>query len=349
MSANKLDLRAILAVLVALIMCGTSVRAGDILVYNGEGGLTVPFNNFGSATGKTVQILQALPQDLLPFDCVVLPLNGWFGGPPLFSAATLEALNGYVNGGGRIIAQAEWYPYAGVAIAVMNGLATNLGADLFVVPDAIDAGFHTTNNIDPSPFTVGVNSIRYAFTSGVSVLVGPHAHSLVRTIDGTTFIGVDKIGSGVFVLSGDGNVFSDQNDTGYIVEDNGTLAANICDQASFAIEVTIDIKPGSSPNSINPFSSGVLPVAILTTDVFDALQVDITTMVFGPDGAGIPHQQGHVEDVDDDGDLDLIAFFRTQQTGIACGDTEATLGGETFAGDPVSGSDTINTVGKSCE
>lgn len=39
------------------------------------------------------------------------------------------------------------------------------------------------------------------------------------------------------------------------------------------ITVDIDIKPGSDPNSINLKSKGVIPVAILTTDDFDAADV----------------------------------------------------------------------------
>lgn len=41
---------------------------------------------------------------------------------------------------------------------------------------------------------------------------------------------------------------------------------------------------------------------------------------------------GHIEDVDGDGDLDLALHFRTQDTGIECGDTPASLAGETFSG-----------------
>ena len=46
-------------------------------------------------------------------------------------------------------------------------------------------------------------------------------------------------------------------------------------------EVPIDIKPGSYPNSINPNAGGVIPVAILTTDTFDASTVDPQTPVPG--------------------------------------------------------------------
>jgi len=44
--------------------------------------------------------------------------------------------------------------------------------------------------------------------------------------------------------------------------------------------ISIDIKPGSSPNSINLKSKGVVPVAILGTDDFDVSDVDPDTVIF---------------------------------------------------------------------
>jgi hypothetical protein len=107
----------------------------------------------------------------------------------------------------------------------------------------------------------------------------------------------------------------------------------------------VDIKPGSCPNSINPKSKGVIPVAILTDSAFDATTVDLASLAFGPDGAAEAHGRGHIEDVDGDGDDDLVLHFRTRETGIACGDLQLTLTGETFAGEPFEGSDSVRTVG----
>ena len=53
----------------------------------------------------------------------------------------------------------------------------------------------------------------------------------------------------------------------------------------------------------------------------------------------------NIEDADGDGDLDLILHFKTQETGIQCGDTSAFLTGETFDGQAVEGSDSIKTAG----
>jgi len=111
------------------------------------------------------------------------------------------------------------------------------------------------------------------------------------------------------------------------------------------LSVTVDIKPDSYPNSINPRSRGVIPVAILGTDTFDVADVDVTTLAFGPGGAPIAHLNGHVQDVNHDGVMDLMLHFRTQDTGITCGDESATLTGATLDGQPLEGSDSVNTVG----
>jgi hypothetical protein len=132
----------------------------------------------------------------------------------------------------------------------------------------------------------------------------------------------------------------------------GLFYANFSDEGIRVLKLTpsvvliaIDIKPGSIPNSINPRSKGVIPVAILTTDTFDATTVDPLSFAFGPNGAVEVHGPGHIEDADGDGDLDLILHFSTRDTGIQCGDTSASLTVETFGGQAIQGTDSINTVG----
>jgi len=106
--------------------------------------------------------------------------------------------------------------------------------------------------------------------------------------------------------------------------------------------VEIDIKPGSFPNSINPGGKGVIPVAILGTPTFDVSTVDVGTVLFGPGGALPVHYA--LEDVDGDGDLDMILHFKTQETGIAEGDIEATLTANTMGGIPIWGTDSVRTA-----
>jgi len=86
-------------------------------------------------------------------------------------------------------------------------------------------------------------------------------------------------------------------------------------------------------------------VAILTTDSFDATTVDPTTVLFGPTGTEAAAVHSALEDVDGDGDIDLILHFNTQATGIQCGGTSASLTGETLSGQMIEGSDSVKTAG----
>jgi hypothetical protein len=108
--------------------------------------------------------------------------------------------------------------------------------------------------------------------------------------------------------------------------------------------VEIDIKPGSDENPVNLKSMGVITVAILTTDFFDATTVDPMSVEFGPGGVTECHERGHIEDVDEDGDLDMVLHFRTQETGIQWDDTEAYLNGYTMDDMAIEGSDAIMIV-----
>jgi hypothetical protein len=107
--------------------------------------------------------------------------------------------------------------------------------------------------------------------------------------------------------------------------------------------VSVDIKPGENPASIDPKSNGVTPVAILSTKAFDAKTIDATSVKFGPNGA--TSRQNGIEDVDGDGIPDLVLHFSTQQTGIKSGDTQACLTGKTKTGVNIQGCNSIRTVG----
>jgi uncharacterized repeat protein (TIGR01451 family) len=110
------------------------------------------------------------------------------------------------------------------------------------------------------------------------------------------------------------------------------------------VEVTINIKPGSDPNSIN-LRAGSVPVAVLTTTVgeygmalpFDATLIDPLSvrfgsrneLLFGTGGALEIHNRGHLEDafeldeVTKDGDLDMVLHFKASDSGLSLGDVEA--------------------------
>lgn len=111
------------------------------------------------------------------------------------------------------------------------------------------------------------------------------------------------------------------------------------------IPVTIDIKPNDSRNRINPRSSGKVRVAVLTEASFDATEVDPATVRLGRTGTEAAPVHFALKDVDGDGNTDIVLRFRIHQTGIACGDTSASLTATTFGGQRIEGSDSIGTTG----
>lgn len=124
------------------------------------------------------------------------------------------------------------------------------------------------------------------------------------------------------------------------------------------VEVDVDIKPGSDANPINLKSKGNVPVAVLSTADFDASTVDVSTVTLGNDDGedtsvvvkrnGTP--QSSLEDVDGDGDLDLVLHFSTQalvnNEDLEASSTTLTLRGQTGGGQDIVGADFVNIVSK---
>jgi hypothetical protein len=107
-----------------------------------------------------------------------------------------------------------------------------------------------------------------------------------------------------------------------------------------AVRVTVDIEPGSNPNSINLPCRGDIPVAILTTAEFDAATVDPGTVTFAE--ATVVHPA--MEDVDGDGDLDLVLYFKCQEVSIPSDATQACLEGITYEDVSIEGCDSVRMV-----
>lgn len=106
------------------------------------------------------------------------------------------------------------------------------------------------------------------------------------------------------------------------------------------IEVFVEIKPYDDPNSINTTIMELVPATILGSDTFDVLDVDIYTLKL-KDTSPVSF---HFGDENGDGLLDLISHYRKQETGITCGDIDATLTGNLLNGTAIVGTDSVRQV-----
>ena len=84
---------------------------------------------------------------------------------------------------------------------------------------------------------------------------------------------------------------------------------------------------------INPKSHGVVQVAIETTSTFDPSTVDLSTVRFGVSGTESVPVHSQLKNANGD----VVLQFRTQDTGIVCGSTSASLTGTTFSGQAIRG------------
>lgn len=113
-------------------------------------------------------------------------------------------------------------------------------------------------------------------------------------------------------------------------------------------DVTVDIRPGNTQNVVNPGSGGILPVAILSEERFDATTVDPASVKLA--GAGVRLQpngspMAFTQDVSGDGRADLVLHIESSDLKLAPADTVARLTGSAPGNLTVRGSDEVRVVG----
>jgi hypothetical protein len=191
--------------------------------------------------------------------------------------------------------------------------------DVWVLTEADGLG-GTPQWIQLSP-SGGPPLARFGFTAGLS----PASNQMVVSLGRIADVGPGHLIADTWLLSGA----------------NGIAA----------LEVEIDIKPGSDPNCFNNDGHGVIPVAILGSADFDVTQVDAGTVKLeGLDVAARGKAEkllAHVEDVNGDGFDDLVLNIEDTDGTFSSGSGTATLTGNlltAFGGTPIQGTDAICVV-----
>ena len=154
--------------------------------------------------------------------------------------------------------------------------------------------------------------------------------------DDSHFLRGDSLSLGVHVITLQGT-----DSDGNTSVDSVTIAV--------VLPVRIDIKPGSSPNCVNLTSEGIVPVAIRGSETFDVTTIDPATIRFmgaKPNQKGKSGRIGSFEDVNDDGFMDFLVHFITQELEMTSDTTDGTLTGGLLNGASFSGSDSVCVVPK---
>lgn len=126
----------------------------------------------------------------------------------------------------------------------------------------------------------------------------------------------------------------------------GTAAAH------FPEDLEIEVKPGSDESPIHPNARGVIPVAVLQTEAFDPTSEGVHYRFGAPDavadGGGARPARHAVEDVNGDGDDDLVLHFSAADAGFDGDEDAAALYWEREQGahHGLSGTDAITIVGR---
>lgn len=111
------------------------------------------------------------------------------------------------------------------------------------------------------------------------------------------------------------------------------------------LRVTIDVKPGDTPTTLEPKRQGMVPIAVLSTKDFDAAQIDVDTARAGATGVEATAFKHMLEDVDRDKDVDLLLIFRVADLGLTCQSKGVTVKARTDKGQEIEGAESLVMTG----
>jgi hypothetical protein len=252
---------------------------------------------------------------------------------------------------GYVIPPADWNPEEGFLWINLAGVYDVKPGDVVAITGAGLSVQHTVRHLTVDAVNSTLDTVSGTADPGAVVTVWPH------TLGWWT--------SGLPVVTGDDGVWvAHLADLPYDLAPGESGRAEIVDEYGnttgidwqVPLQVRIDIQPWSALNRIAcGYPTAWLPVAVFSAEGFDATQLNTDGIRFGRTGTEAevirlgrddrPVQ--YAADLNRDGLLDMVYFFRLGDTGFGCGDiptgqrsatVEATLTGW-MEGGIVEGSD----------
>jgi probable HAF family extracellular repeat protein len=247
---------------------------------------------------------------------------GTFGGPIGFAAAV--STSGQVVGS-NATATGEWHAFSWTPAGGMVEMGTLGGMNSFAFTLS-DAGQVVGQSDTPSGFQQG-----FLWTPSGGMVS-------LATLPDTS--------SEAVAINAHGQIAGSRGVARSTSPDDETHAM-LWELSPAFVTVNIDIKPGSSENTINLHSHGVVPVAILSDASFDATHVDPSTVTLADAPVRIKGNgqwMAEVRDVNGDGRPDLVVKVETDVLTLAASAVTATLKGRTEAGVNIQGSDIVRLI-----
>ena len=229
----------LIAALWIAVLASATANASTIGVLDDYGNEYNNISTFYTSQGQTVYALadNFTAGQINGSKLLVLTLFNTLG------SSQLSALDSYVNGGGRLLLNSDgngFQYYQGN----VNAILSSLGSSMVNVNGAYDSGYHVTTNILANPFTAGVSSILYGYTSALTGGTG-----LVLGVGGQDFISYQAIGPGYVFVIADSNTGDGLNQPTY---GNQQLYLNF-------LNATSSTTP--EPGTLVMFGSGIIGLA----------------------------------------------------------------------------------------
>lgn len=128
---------------------------------------------------------------------------------------------------------------------------------------------------------------------------------------------------------------------------NGSYTLVITVLSTADKQINIEIKPGSRELApVNPKSKGKIPVALLSSADFNALDVDVALLTFGATGneKSLSRCNKEGQDVNGDGRLDLVCHFENHLAEFDTQTVEGIVRGKTADGSKFEGRGLLKVV-----